>query len=300
MGRHAYMILAHHEPRLLAALVSQIDDPRNDIYLHVDAKADMRQFDGIRPRRSGFFLVPRVRVFWGDVSQIEAEYAALRCAVSRGGYSHYHLVSGVDLALHGQDYIHRICDVDLPDREFVSFIFDGQREKIRLFSERRYFCARGGRSRVSVVRKFSRLVQLTGFALQRFLRYRRRFPLDLQDGDQWFTVTDAFARYLLENERLALKMFRQVNCCDEMLVPTFAYNSRFRDRLHLVSPGVACGMREIDWSRGGPYVWRPDDADQLLRSKAFFARKFSSEDESLVALLVKKTNGENESLCHQS
>lgn len=300
MGRHAYLILAHNEPELLRALISQIDDPRNDIYLHVDKKVDIRQFDGIHPVRSGFFMVPRVRVFWGDFSQIKAEYAALRCAVKRGGYSRYHLVSGVDLALNGQDYIHRVCDEELSDREFIGFTFDGQKEKIRKFSELRYFCNFAIRLRMVPVRKFFRAIQIAAFALQKAIGYRRHFQMKLQDGQQWFSITDEFAHYLLDNERLAFKMFRHVHCSDEMLIPTFAYNSRFRERLHLIAPGVASGMREIDWTRGHPYVWKSDDTDYLLHSKAFFARKFSSADKELIAAVVSKMKGDDEGSGSQS
>ena len=36
--KHAYLILAHHAFGLLQLLVETLDDPRNDIYVHVDRK----------------------------------------------------------------------------------------------------------------------------------------------------------------------------------------------------------------------------------------------------------------------
>lgn len=38
MQKHAYMIIAHNEFDLLEILVRLLDDPRNDIYVHIDAK----------------------------------------------------------------------------------------------------------------------------------------------------------------------------------------------------------------------------------------------------------------------
>ena len=37
-NRHAYLIMAHNEWELLNTLLSLIDDPRNDIFLHIDKK----------------------------------------------------------------------------------------------------------------------------------------------------------------------------------------------------------------------------------------------------------------------
>ena len=39
MDRHAYLILAHKNFGQLRKLIELLDDPRNDIFVHVDAKA---------------------------------------------------------------------------------------------------------------------------------------------------------------------------------------------------------------------------------------------------------------------
>lgn len=41
--KHAYLIIAHNEPEVLRRLVKSVDDKRNDIYIHIDKKAN---FDG--------------------------------------------------------------------------------------------------------------------------------------------------------------------------------------------------------------------------------------------------------------
>lgn len=37
--KHAYLIIAHNEPNILKTLLLMLDDERNDVYLHVDARA---------------------------------------------------------------------------------------------------------------------------------------------------------------------------------------------------------------------------------------------------------------------
>ena len=39
--KHAYLIMAHANIGQLSQLLLALDDPRNDIYLHIDAKSDI-------------------------------------------------------------------------------------------------------------------------------------------------------------------------------------------------------------------------------------------------------------------
>ena len=43
--KHAYLILAHTHLRQLRTLLSLLDDPRNDIYIHIDRKAPCSAID---------------------------------------------------------------------------------------------------------------------------------------------------------------------------------------------------------------------------------------------------------------
>ena len=48
-------------------------------------------------------------------------------------------------------------------------------------------------------------------------------------------------------------------------------------------------MRKIDWSRGGPYVWRKEDFEELIDSDCMFARKFDEKiDLEIIDLLYKR------------
>lgn len=48
-------------------------------------------------------------------------------------------------------------------------------------------------------------------------------------------------------------------------------------------------LREIDWKRGRPYIWRKVDYEYLSRSKKIFARKFDANvDKDIINLLIDK------------
>ena len=104
--KHVYCIIAHNEPDLLRRLVAMIDDERNDIFLLIDQKADIGQFEDIKTSNAGLYYSERINVKWGDISFTEAEISVLECAFKHGPYKIYHLLSGVGLPIKSQDYIH--------------------------------------------------------------------------------------------------------------------------------------------------------------------------------------------------
>ena len=55
MQKHAYMIIAHNDFDLLETLVRLLDDPRNDLYIHIDAK--VQDFDFARFHAARQFTV---------------------------------------------------------------------------------------------------------------------------------------------------------------------------------------------------------------------------------------------------
>ena len=72
-GKHAYLITAHNNFAQLQTLIMLLDDPQNDIYLHVDKKAKTFRADEIKVVYSDLILIDRIRVNWGGHSQIKCE-----------------------------------------------------------------------------------------------------------------------------------------------------------------------------------------------------------------------------------
>ena len=106
--RHAYLILAHKNFGQLRKLVELLDDPRNDIFIHVDGRADFDPagWDKVCGYSALKFLEHRYMVHWGGVSIMRSELALLKEAASHGHYAYYHLLSGMDLPIKDQDTVH--------------------------------------------------------------------------------------------------------------------------------------------------------------------------------------------------
>ena len=83
-----------------------------------------------------FVLKQRVDVRWGNLRQIKAEDVRFEEALKHGPYAYYHLLSGQDLPIKSQDYIHQFFD-EHQGMEFVrinhgeEFEWDFRRKMMR-------------------------------------------------------------------------------------------------------------------------------------------------------------------------
>lgn len=103
MSKHAFLIMAHNEYDILNKLLLLLDDERNDIFIHYDKNVN---YPPIELKYSNIHVFKKVDVGWGEDSQIECEMFLFNEAYKKGPFDYYHLLSGVDLPLKSNDYIH--------------------------------------------------------------------------------------------------------------------------------------------------------------------------------------------------
>ena len=288
--KHAYLIIAHGELPVLETLLSMLDDERNDVYLHVDKRAHdlFSRISFFKMKKAWFYILQNpVKVFWGDISQVKVEYLLFQAAFLNGPYAYYHLLSGVDLPIQRQDYIHAFFQEN-GGKEFVGFWqdeahrrdLDRKISRYYLFTER----VKGGNTFLHSASSFSRNIVLS---LQKISWYRRYHELEFKKGPNWVSVTQAFVEYLIERRNFVLKRFRYTLCPDEIFLQTILWNSPFRSNVYSLEDAETSCMREIDWKRGRPYVWKDTDCEELFRSDKLFARKFSSANPGLIGRIRK-------------
>lgn len=77
--KHAFLVIAHKDDLVFRALISMIDDPRNDIFIHMDAKNVNYNDESINSlvKKSKIYHTERTIVTWGGYSQINAELLLL-------------------------------------------------------------------------------------------------------------------------------------------------------------------------------------------------------------------------------
>lgn len=116
---HAYLIIAHNNFKQLQILINLLDDDRNDIFIHIDKKVE--ELPLLTTNKSKLFILDkRIDVRWGNVNQIETEILLFETAVKHNQYEYYHLISGVDLPIKSNDYIHNFFKIN-NGKEFVGF-----------------------------------------------------------------------------------------------------------------------------------------------------------------------------------
>lgn len=291
--RHAYCIIAHQDPALLRSLVSALDHPLNDIYIHLDKTADIALFKVPETRYSTVrFLENRMEVIWGNPNQIEVEYKILHEAYEGGDYSFFHILSGVDFPLKSQDYIHDFMDVQHPGTLFVSIDGLKGKELADLEYKTRYYHFFVKDLKKPDQFSLSYLIHYYCHAglvkVQKLFGIRRKYPFELKKGANWVSIPRAFVEYLFSQEVLVKKAFRHTLCADEIFLQTIAWNSPFRNSVFNLDGDHADGnMREIDWSQNCPAVWKEKDLPRLLSCGKLFARKFSSQDSDLIETLTR-------------
>lgn len=291
LDRHAYLILAHQNYKQLSILLELIDDSRNDIYIHIDKRSVFTRVDKARlynsVKESSIYFSKRTSVSWGGYSVVVAEINLLEAAINNGGYCYYHLLSGQDLPIKTQDYIHSFFKKH-SGFEFISFCDDNwisdMKYRVKYYWFFQEYVGRNSGIDKYCLKKLDKL----GYMIQSKIKVDRLKDYSFSAGSQWFSVTDEFARYLLSNKKNICKMLKATLCCDESLCQIFSSNSNFKSKIYQ-NGNVSSNMRLIDWSRGSPYVFRIYDYDMIIKSDCLFARKFDMSVDENVIYSIRKT-----------
>lgn len=293
--KHAYLIIAHNEFDILEKLIMLLDDERNDLYLHIDKKVQNFPFQKFKnlTKKSSLFFVKRIKCFWGDYSLVKCELILLKAAVKKD-YQYYHLISGVDIPLKSNNYIHEFFKQHNGE-EFVHFCTKEQYKEQKTTNRiNRYFFE-------NIIWNYNQpvkfIAQIFYYLQQKKIIKRKIDPnTEIKYGSQWFSITHKLAKYIVKKKRWIRKHFILSNCSDELFLQTLVHKSSFRNNIYIDfdRDGTSQNLRLIDWERGGPYVFREEDFIPLISSNNLFARKFSTDiDKEIVEKLYSFINENN-------
>lgn len=297
MSRHAYLIMAHNDFDLLKTLLGTLDDERNDIYLHIDKKAKEVPLQEIKVsvKFSSLTVLPSMSIRWGSYQQIQCEVNLMKIAFENGPYAYYHLLSGSDLPLKKQDYIHGFYDMH-QGKEFIQFVDKKLIKECNCYERMKYYTFFQGYSKHNnkLIQVLYEIFNAISIHLQMLFRIDRIKHIDekLAFGANWFSITNDLIEYVLSKDEWIKEHFQYTRCADEMFLQMLVYNSDFYEHVFQKQPSFSfdgdCIMRRIDWKRGNPYVFRITDQEELKQTMCLFARKFSSKVDTSIIQYVKK------------
>lgn len=301
--KHAYLILAHNNFDLLKKLLILIDDDRNDIYIHLDKKLgnfDTQFLKESLKKSNIYFLENRIDIKWGHISQIMAEFNLFKKAFNNDEkYSYYHLISGVDLPIKTQDYIHDFFSINA-GKEFIGFandpFFDLHQKVSKIHIATRHF--KDPKLKRKIWFFFDKLFVKIQYIIGYNYTKVDQDKFKLAKGCNWVSVTNDFVKYLISKESECLKRFKYSVCPDEIYKHTILVNSNFVNNIYAPNEDEYEGcMRYIDWKKGSPHIFDNTDLKELIDSDKIFARKFDEKNseiiESIFDFINKKQNNEN-------
>jgi Core-2/I-Branching enzyme len=268
----AHLILAHKEPSQLERLIKRLNHDSAEIYVQLDAKADIQAFAYLEKQYQVSFIKNRIKIYWGSYSIIQATLNGFEEILATGKqYSHINLLSGQDYPLQHNN---RLLD----------FLFNN--------TSKNYMHAlsideewKDAKPRIQKYH-FNDFMFRGKFILQwtiNFFMPVRKMPKGLKPygRSQWFTITPACTLYIinfLKDNPDIRRYFRMTWGPDEFIFQTILCNSPFRDSI------VNDNLRYINFKQGEhhPQTLTMADAEELVRSGKFFGRKFNAEQDSAI------------------
>ncbi len=253
MDKHAYLVMAHGNWRILRRLLSLLDYEKHDIFLHIDAKSrNLIPNDVLEVvSKSKLVVLDSKNIHWADYSIVDCELRLLEVAKKTGEYSYFHLLSGVDLPIKSSKEIYNFFEKN--GKNFIGIVPNEVYYSVRRVKFYHPFTKMKNYRKCKLLKGLDRLLEYA----QRFVCVNRLKDVNWKiiDGWQWFSITKKFCDYLLDNKEKIESMFKHTISCDELVLQTLIYNSQYYNTLYDVSDLKNGSMRYIDWERGKPYTW---------------------------------------------
>jgi Core-2/I-Branching enzyme len=297
----AYVVLAHHQPRLCSRLLAALVSDSAAAFVHVDAKVDAKPFLVDHPH--AFFLEDRLAINRGGWSQTRALVRLMERAVRESRADYYIFLAGTDYPIKSQHRILAFLDDSHPTN-FIKYypLLPGTYGYWNF--ENYHFVDLFARVASSRARQSGDAEARYAQWVSRVNRWlpARRFPAGaapFRGSTRWCLTRDT-VKFLLDRwnsseGRAYRRYFRFTWGSDEMLIQTIIFNSEAANRCHSYDRSsvrdVIEGRQEpwhdevgsylhfVDWdpAREDPAILDERDYTRLETSDALFACKFDEQ-----------------------
>lgn len=288
MGKQAILIIAHNNIEILKKSLELLDSKYFDFFLHIDKKSNI-EYKDIKNcvKQSKIYFYKEIDIRWAHYSQMKCELFLIKNVLeSQEKYEYLHLISGVDFPIKKAEEIYNFFHNNY-GKEFVHF--QNKELQQKKYEWVRYYRFMKNYRNNKPIQKLEKII----LSIQKVLKVNRlkKYKYKFMTGANWFSITDSFAKYLINKEKELSKIFKYTRSSDEMFLQTVLYNSKYKSKLYNKNYNNdydSC-KRLIDWDRGNPYIWKKEDKNIIDNSSCFFARKFDYEtDKEIIEYLYSK------------
>ncbi len=274
--RLAALILGYRAPQVLALALPVLERAGFDVFLHVDAKADLGAYlRALGPAGAMCQTTSdRVDVFWAGFSMMRAELALLQAAYRRQRYDRLVLLSDDCFPLIGPAALRRLMSDDI-ERISLRRLEAGDPFLARYQG---FYCF--DHAALTLLPRPIEASALDAAAVDLIegaaaLMRRGKKPIPIFYASQWWALTGAAADRVLEvwrSDAWLVDSFRYAAVPDEIMISTIIGNFA-AERPVCNSPVL------VDWSREPrPYVFAgPAEAAAMAEPHHGFARKIRGD-----------------------
>lgn len=247
-----------YDAAVLQKTINILDDQDIDFFIHWDLKFPIPK---IISKYSKIVFIPRIKVYWGNESQIFATKLLLEAVnSSKRNYTYAHLISSNDMPLMKKKYFKNFFKRDL----YLGFASNREVNRLSYYYPMTGFSMKHHQILIRFVKLVNALL---------FVNRLRDKPIHPERGCNWFSINTKFIPEILNYPYF--NCFRHGYLADEQYLQTILY--RYKPKV-LTESDTAMAARYIDWQRGKPYEFTLKDVQELrdvVNTKYAFARKIS-------------------------
>ena len=290
------MIMAHDQPNHLVKLVEFLSCDWMHIFIHIDKKIDVAGFPKCISKHKNITIFDdnhRTMVTWGGFSIVKT------------------ILNLLEASLNFEDHFDRFCllsgsDFPIKTLDEIKNCFNSEKEFMRVDRRLDASCNNG---HCKNVRYFhlndSPFPKITSLIPK--INRKAYDKITLYHGSNWWALTEGCIKYIIkfiQRNNDYVSFHRYTHCPDEIFFHSIVKSSPFAanlthdfEKANDLTSYFALnehGCHYIDWNAKGvtlPKVLNEGDLNNLLSSRALFARKFREDISGNLLQMLRKSIG---------
>ena len=256
------------------------------IFIHVDKKSDLSEFNPFDFPQNVRFLDDRIKVNHGGFSLVQAMIQLITTAINEDEFDYFQFLSGWDYPIKSNNYIYDFLSKNYPLNFMNFYRLAGSADFVYYINKYHFtdFIGNSPKFLQKPMKAFQFILTKIPFERPFFsgiVPYR---------GSNWFCLNKATIYYIIDfihtpKGKKFYHFFKNVLCGDEIFFHTIVLNSPFAEYCRFYDKDInktsqnenKAYLHYIDWNqkRENPAVLDLSDYSNLVESPALYARKFT-------------------------
>ena len=284
----AYLVLCHKNQEQVTKLIETLSDDNIDFFIHIDKKA----IDFTLEKRNNIHILPfekRIDVQWATKSMIDATIELIHFMLEyEKKYDYVFLISGQDFPIKTNAEIQKYLTENF-GFNFIEILPHTNKLWKRYKKRNDLYYPRWMQKPSKIIKVVKKIyIYLSGGYNRTFRLFIRKnnVGINYEFGSQWWCLTYECLLWIInyiDSHRSVLDFFNNALTPDECLFQTVfmcsPYNKYQHDKLTYI---------EWDKNKNHPRIFTKNDYELLRTSNYLFARKFDSNIDKTIIILLSK------------